>query len=301
MSIPEPKYNEFGELAPVAIRIKVHDNGPALWPERFDVKRIERIKKVLGAYNFSALYQGAPSPEGGGRFKRSWFKYYTIHDEYIRLDEGRAFKLSHCRRFGCVDLAFAIKKDSDYTVIGAFAVTPDADLLLLDLHRERMTGDQLVPSCRKMIEKWSLAYIGIEDNQAQVLVVQTARKQGLTVRQLKANMDKGERAIPLQVRMEAGQVWFPKSHPELDNLEHELLTFPNGAHDDAVDVLAYAGLQVQREGPAAIPPEERARLDREAAERAWQDKVERDRAAQQDFEHPRWWDDAWSDEGRDFS
>jgi hypothetical protein len=150
-----------------------------------------------------------------------------------------------------------------------------------------------------METKWGFVYIGIEDVQAQTLVVQTARKQGLVVRPLKANMDKGERAIPLQIYMEAGQVWFPSSHPELANLEHELLTFPQGAKDDTVDVLAYAGLQMQKYGAAAIPPEERARLERERLEREWQAKVERDKAAQADYEHPRWWQDAWSGDEHD--
>jgi len=299
MSIPEPKYNQYGELAPVKIRIKVHDDGPALWPERFDIKRIERIKKVVGAYNFSALYQGSPSPEGGGRYKRAWFKYHTIQEECINL-EGRIVPLKYCHRFACVDLAFAIKKDSDYTVIGAFAVTPDCDLALLDVHRERMTGDQLVPAVRAMMNKWDLDYAGIEDTAAQTIIVQTARKQGLCVRALKANMDKGERAVPSQVFMEAGQIWLPKGHTELDNLEHELLTFPNGAHDDMVDVIAYAAREMQKSGAAAAPPEVREKIEKERIERERLAAIQRDKDAQADFDNPRWWHNAWGEGDTDF-
>lgn len=294
----EEEDDEPATLKPVKVRIKIHDRGPALWPERFNAKKLRQIAKTLGSYHFSALYQGAPSPEGGGRFKRSWFKYSTIHDEHIRLD-GRTFRLSHCRRFACVDLAFAIKKDSDYTVIGAFAVTPDYDLALLDLHRERMTGDQLVPSCRKMAEKWKLEYTGIEDVAAQTLVLQTARKNGLCVRALKANMDKGERSMPLQIFMEAGQVWFPRSHAELDNLEHELLTFPQGAKDDVVDVMAYAAREMQKFGPASIPQEERDRLEAERIKREWEEAQRRDREAQLNADDPRWWNNGWIDHDGD--
>jgi predicted phage terminase large subunit-like protein len=290
--------DEKESLKPVKIRIKIHDDGPALWPERFTAKKLRQIAKTLGSYNFSSLYQGSPAPEGGGLFKKSWFRYYSLIDGFLRL-ENRTFKLEHCRRFGTCDLAFSVKTSADRTAIAAWAVTPDWDLVLLDMHLDRMTGDQLVPSCRSMVEKWDLAYMGIEDVAAQTLVVQTARRNGLTVRPLKANMDKITRSMPAQIRMEAGQIWFPKQHSTLESLEHELLTFPQGAHDDTVDVLAYAALEVQRHGVPSIPPEEQARLAREKAEREWNAKIERDKAAQADYEHPRWWQDAWSGDGHD--
>jgi predicted phage terminase large subunit-like protein len=277
----------------ITVRIKLHDNGPSLWPERFDERALLRIKTTLGTYYFNALYQGRPTPEGGGLFQRSWFKYYKRQQGCFTLG-NRSFPESYCRRFGTVDLAFSVKTEADYTVIMAWAVTPDVDLVLLDIHRERMTGEKLVPSIKAMVEKWILDYVGIEDVQAQTLVVRTARLEGITVRALKANMDKITRSIPAQIRMEAGQVWLPENHPELEHLEHELLTFPKGAHDDLVDNVAYASLEVQRLGGAAIPEHERIRLDQERAKREWQERVARDRAAQNDADHPRWWaDEQW--------
>jgi predicted phage terminase large subunit-like protein len=269
--------------------------GEALWPEHYNEEYLLRIKATQ-KHLFSAVYQQRPSPEGGGFFQRSWFKYYKRHDEFVKLDD-RTFLLKHCRIFLTVDLAFSVKSSADYTCVAAWAVTPDNDLVFLDVHREQMTGDKLVPSIRSMSNKYNADYCGIEDVQAQTLVVQTARKAGLTVRALKANMDKITRSIPAQIRMQAGQIWFPENHQELDNLETELMTFPNGAHDDLVDVLSYAALEVQRFGPAAIPPEERARLDKENAERELREKRDRDLKAQSDFDDPRWWNNGWSGSG----
>lgn len=276
---------------PVKIRIKLHDNGPALWPERFSEKQIRRIETTLGSYYFSALYQGRPSPEGGGLFKKSWFKYWRDGGEFFILD-GRTVRKAYCRFFGTVDLAFSVKTSADWTWISAWAVTPDCDLILIDMHRERMTGDQLVPSIRNMVDRHNLEYTGIEDVQAQTLVVQTARRNGLTVRALKANMDKITRSIPVQIRMEAGQVYFPLSHPHLDALETELLTFPQGATDDGVDNLAYAGLEVQRLGGAVIPAEERERMERERLDREWQAKVARNQEALSNWDNDHWYNDA---------
>ena len=40
--------------------------------------------------------------------------------------------------------------------------------------------------------------------------------------------------------MEAGRVWFPKGRKWAEELVDELITFPNGAHDDQVDAMTMA-------------------------------------------------------------
>jgi len=262
--------------------------GEPLWPERYSAEDIQRIKGTLTSYQFAALYQQRPSPEGGGLFKRSWFKYYDKVGDYYRID-GRSYSLAQCRTFVVVDLAFSVKAENDWTVIQAWAVTPECDQILLDVHRERMTGDQLAPSIKNMVAKWNADYAGIEDVQAQTLVVQTMRRQGIAVRALKANMDKITRSIPLQIRYEAGQVWHPRSHPHLESLEHELLTFPKGTWDDQVDCAAYSALEVQRFGAAALSQEEIDRRNRERSQVEWEEKLARQREAHDSWEMERWW------------
>jgi len=283
-STPPPKPRD--PNAPVTFTVHLHDNGPSLWPERFTEARLNQIRQTLGSYYFAALYQG--SPEGGGLFQRGWFQYYREYGNNYLL-ANRVVPTSHCRKFGTVDLAFSTKKEADYTVICAWAVTTQCDLILLDIHRERMTGEALVPAIRSLVDKHNLEYTGIEDTQAQTLVVQTARRAGLTIRALKANLDKITRAIPAQIRMESGQVWLPRSHPDIQIFEHELLTFPKGAHDDCVDNLSYACIEVQRMGGAAIPREERERMELEAAEREWQEKLRKQQQAHQDWDDERFW------------
>lgn len=228
--------------------------GDALWPERYDVAALLRIKATLGSFWFSALYNQSPVPAEGGLFKRSWLRYYTGDGEFFRL-RNRTVRAADCRRFGTVDLAFSLKKEADYTVIGAWAVSPYGDLILLDIHRERMEGPDLVPSIKSMVNRHDLEYIGIEKVLGQSLVIHATRLEGLCVRSLLADTDKITRSIPCQVRMEAGQVYLPEKHPELEAIERELLTFPKGTHDDIVDVFSYAAAEVQRFGVPSEPPE----------------------------------------------
>jgi phage terminase large subunit-like protein len=44
-------------------------------------------------------------------------------------------------------------------------------------------------------------------------------------------------------------VFFPAEAKWLDSFEHELLSFPNGRHDDMVDVLGYAVGELRRRKP----------------------------------------------------
>jgi predicted phage terminase large subunit-like protein len=227
--------------------------GEPLWPERFDREALERIKATLGSYWFSALYQCRPQPADGGCFKRSWFRYWLWDQPDLFSLAGHYAARKHCRVFLTVDLAFSLKREADYTVIAAWAVTPKQDLILLDLQRERLEGPQILPAIERMANRHGAQYVGIEEVAAQALVVQSARQAGLTVRALKADKDKLSRAIPATVRMEAGQIYLPDGAPWLGEYEHELLSFPRGTHDDCVDVTSYAAVEVQRFGGAAEP------------------------------------------------
>jgi predicted phage terminase large subunit-like protein len=68
-----------------------------------------------------------------------------------------------------------------------------------------------------------------------------ARRQGLPIRNLKADKSKTARAVPAAAGVENGSIWFLKNAKWLVEFERELTSFPSsGSHDDMVDALAYA-------------------------------------------------------------
>ena len=69
---------------------------------------------------------------------------------------------------------------------------------------------------------------------------QQVRRMGLPVVELKPDADKYTRAIPAAARYEAGMVYHKAGAVWINDLEAELLSFPNGTHDDQVDVISYA-------------------------------------------------------------
>jgi hypothetical protein len=60
--------------------------GEALWPERYPVPDLMRIKATLGSYWWSALYGQSPMPNDGGTFKRSWLRYYRREGDLYVLE-----------------------------------------------------------------------------------------------------------------------------------------------------------------------------------------------------------------------
>ena len=159
-----------------------------------------------------------------------------------RPDGDVAVDLSQCVRFAVVDLAASVKQQADYTAILVAAVTPDADLVLLDLVRGRMEAPEQMRAVMRAHEHWRTDFILVEATQYQLSFIQLARRQGLPVREQRADRDKLSRALIAQARMEQGAVYMAEGADWGRDFVDELASFPDGAHDDQVDVLSYAAM-----------------------------------------------------------
>lgn len=219
--------------------------GEALWPSRYSVERLEVIRRVVGPYWWLSLYQQRPTKPQGTVFQLLDFRYFhLVQNDYIlgQREEIRRWPKNRCWVFCTVDTAETMGKRSDYTVVATWAVTPDSDLLLLDVVRVRLETPDITPLLQQVNEKWNPGYIGVEGQP----VYQQARRTGLPVRRLRPDKDKWTRAQPASARMSSHSIYFLAGAPWLSDLEEELLSFPTGAHDDQVDVIAYAALEIQK-------------------------------------------------------
>jgi len=62
----------------------------------------------------------------------------------------------------------------------------------------------------------------------------------LPARPIRPDRDKVTRSRALSARYEAGKVFHVNGAPGIEDLESNMLAFPNGTHDDLVDALVYA-------------------------------------------------------------
>ena len=227
-----------------------------LCPELFKREVLEAIKKRIGPYWWNALYQQRPSPQGGAIFKKSMFRYFRRDGSqyvlYTPAGEKRVLQ-SACWIFQTVDTAATEKETSDYFVCSTWAVTPDKDLLLLDVFREKAETTKHEEILANQRSKWRPLFQGVENKTFGLNILQAAAKAGLPLKPLKADQDKVARSRPMQARYELGTVYHLADAEWLADFEDELVKFPHGANDDQVDTASYAAI-VLIEEPAPVDP-----------------------------------------------
>ena len=213
------------------------ESNPNIKPEELFQAR-EELGSLVYAQELLAEFT-----EVGHMIKREWFRYFDIiagdDPEYVIDDE--VVKDSDLSIFGTMDTALSIKETADYSVIMAIGTTPSGKLLVLDIFRDRLEAPELLPKIDSMIKKWNMAWLGVEDSSFGLGIIQMARRQGLPIKNLKADKSKTARAVPAAAGCENGTIYFLKNAKWLVEFERELTSFPSsGSHDDQVDALAYA-------------------------------------------------------------
>ncbi len=236
--------------------------GDPLWPERYSLPYLETVRNGMGSRWWNAEYQQRPSIEGGNMFKAENFRYWTPLTTanglvYQYRTPGGVFKEvreDEIWRFSTLDLAATEKKTADFTVGAVWGVTPDRELLLLDLVRTRIESAEHEAFVRMLGAKHKLRYHGVEKATYGLTLIQIMRRMGLSVLELSPDKDKVSRAWPAVGFIEHGAIYFPRSASWLSAFELELQQFPNAANDDMVDCLAYAAQHLaDRVRPASKP------------------------------------------------
>jgi predicted phage terminase large subunit-like protein len=221
--------------------------GEALCPERFDESAIAGIRKALGAYWFSALYQQSPRPEDGSVFKESWFPRYSGEPPGELL-----------RRTQVLDSAHKTRKENDYSCITTLDMR-DAGTYLRHVWREKVTYPDLKHRTQELFAEWCADEICIEDKDAGAMLIQELQRDTqLPVIPIKTDRDKVARAHAATPLCEAGRVFLPNSGeaPWLGEFLSELLAFPNAEHDDQVDAFVHGLNRLKDIGPVSWKAED---------------------------------------------
>ena len=214
--------------------------GQSLWPEHgFDEKWCTQKKAELGTRSWESLYQGHPRPSDGNLFRQSMFRCFKVSGNCYQVD-SKVYDKTSCKIFQTCDVAGSKKSSADYFVLGTFALCPNGELLLLEIFRERLEGPDQPALISRKYEEYKPVFVGVESANMGLTLYQQLRRSGLPVIELKPEADKYTRAIPAAARYESGMVYHREGAHWLNDLEAELLAFPNGAHDDQVDVISYA-------------------------------------------------------------
>ena len=208
----------------------IDDDGAALWPDRYTIDDLLRIKSVMGDYGFEALYQQNPTPREGALFQVS--KIEIVDAVPGGLPAVRAWDMG-------------ATTDGDFTV-GWRMEGPDKDgfYYIVDVVRGKWE-----PSERNRIIRQTAELDGVRvrirgpqdpgaagKESAQSFIRLLA---GFSVHTLPVSGDKELRADPLIAQVNAGNVKMLRGDWNRPVLE-VLRQFPRGKHDDDADAGADA-------------------------------------------------------------
>ncbi len=229
------------------------EEGELLWKERFSREILENQKHNLGALGYAALYGQRPIPAGGYVFNATYERQFTIahQRDFYQLVTPLGMKnvpIHQCYELSTSDVAAKAKEENDFTVFCHWAVTPEHDILLLDLWRGHWTIPQQKEKARQFYRTWySQRYraFWFEDVAYQSAISQDLLLEGIPCMGFHPEGDKVQRAAAASIYQEAGKVYFPKSAIWLEEFRKEIYSFPKAAKDDQTDNLSMVCMVVR--------------------------------------------------------
>lgn len=227
--------------------------GEPLWPERYDLDFLQSQQR-LDPLGFASLYQQSPTVADGILFRRENIQRYKPAERPADL------------RYYCTsDHAVGTKQRNDKSCFGKAGVDKQDNLWLTELFWERVPADRAVEAMLAMAGGTDKPLLWwAERGHISQSIGPFLRKRMLetgtyiNVVEVTPVGDKEQRAQSIAARVALGKVYIPIG-PQWDKLIEEMLAFPNGVHDDAVDMLSLFGLGLGSQfGPSKAPRKEAA-------------------------------------------
>jgi predicted phage terminase large subunit-like protein len=207
----------------------INEKGHALWKEFFPVSQLKRIKNEIGSQAFEALYQQNPMQQEGNVVKTEWLKHWVKlparFDEWIQS----------------WDLTFKGSKNGDWVVgqvWGRFRQT----YYLIDQVRGRWDFSETVQQVKQLSMRYPKSVKKIIEDKANGPALVSHLKQEIHGFKLwNPRSDKMSRLQSVTPILESGNVLLPpRDKPWVRGLVDELISFPVAKHDDQVDALTQA-------------------------------------------------------------
>jgi len=216
-----------------------------LFPEKFTPKTLTDLRGTLGTANYHCIYGSSPESVSGTDFKPAW------------LEQGRYDKLPpDLTVFAGVDLAIGKTQRNAafaWCVLGVDMKRGDG--YVIEAYRDRLPFAEQLKAVKRLNRLHHPRCIIIESNAYQAVFTEVLRTDKesrlLPFKPYNTVGDKHARLRGLAPLYEAGALRHPRTNADwLDNLEQEMLGFPDGTLDmmDA-EWLALQGVELQRNEP----------------------------------------------------
>jgi phage terminase large subunit-like protein len=224
----------------------------ALWEDKFPLALLRAKREEAGPGIFNAQYQNDVTALQGAVFRPEWI----VLRELPRVDAER-------RKYQGVDLAIGTGERHDFFAHVTVLEYEPGHYQVVGAHQDRLSFEDQFRAIRALYAlhdrpRTPVARIGVEANAYQEAMAQRLRGEALPVASIVQTRDKLTRALRLQGLFQTGRICFPPRPPTwgraprltgphpaapaaaMSELQEQLLTFPDGDHDDLVDALEIA-------------------------------------------------------------
>lgn len=205
--------------------------GQRLWPEWFTAEMVDDARRDVRVWN--ALYQGDPTGEEGDYFRRDWF-------------QEDAEPLRNLTIYGASDYAVT-EGAGDFTEHGIFGIDAWSNVHVIDWWRGQESPDKWIEAQCDLIQKHKPLYwfgeAGPIRRAIEPFLIRRMdeRRAWCRIEWLTSTHDKPTRCRPFQALAASGKVFFPANAAWKADVIGQLLRFPAGMHDDAVDTCSLIG------------------------------------------------------------
>ena len=220
--------------------------GELLHPSRDSEEEVNRMREILGSYNFAGQYQQNPTSRGGNVIKREWLKFYNPQELHQQIINGQVRPLALMQSW---DTASKIGEDNDFSVCITGLLVEEGKIYILDVFRDKLALPDLIHKAEELIKQAEQTYKRWWSGSIQLLYEDVASGIGFgqalsekyicTPIPITPIHDKATRLINISNRIENGECLFPNNMPVWwEAFERELITFPHSKHDDQCDALS---------------------------------------------------------------
>ncbi len=246
-----------GDQWEIVLLPAINEAGEPLWPERYGLDELHRRKANMTTRMWEAQFQGRPSAEEGGAFKRHWWRFWHFAGQplapvTVRAADGRyhvcrasALPPTFDDHLQSWDFTFKETTSGSYVVGQVWGAT-GAYRYLTDQYRARVDFPDSVLAVQAMSAKHPGAVRKLIESKANgSAVVATLRGKVAGLIEVEPQGGKEARANAVTPFVEGGNVFLP--HPDIaswvDSFIQECAAFPYGKNDDVVDAMSQALLR----------------------------------------------------------
>lgn len=210
----------------------INEKGKALWEARWSKKALFQIRDTLGGESspsWRCLFQGSPTEESGDLIKKEWFTYIP------ELPEEAEWWVRYW------DMAITEKQtqkdDPDFTASCVGAVYNQHLYLGRPIIFRKTFPDTVTDMMTMRMEETDLRH-GTGKSLHETAAVQSLIMKGFYFESIEEKGDKVTRAQPFINQAKVGRVILVGTEEEWAAFVNWWWKFPNGAHDDPVDVVS---------------------------------------------------------------